>query len=402
MLSELYALHNEVMATTPLDFIRPLLNDINWSNQAVCILGDRGVGKTTLLCQRLLEEYKTDDKGLYISADNVLVIGVGLFKIAMEYFGSGGEAIFIDEVHKYPGWSVEVKNIIDTYKKKKVIISGSSSIDLVKSKGDLSRRVVYYSLPGLSFREYLKLSNNIDCDMYNLDDILHDHVSIAGQFKSMGILKHFHNYLSHGYYPIFTEGTADYLAKVSNVIDKVIYEDIAVIYKLKQSTLVILKKLLSLVATVDGLTPNIDKISKQLQVTRDSIYDCFSYLDQAGLTKNIYPDSLGMKLIRKPGKTFLNNTNLLHAITGALKLETNTGAIRETVFVNQVSVATHRLNLHPKSDFIVDGKFVIEVGGRSKSNRQLKGINEHAYLALDGIEVGYRHKIPLYLFGLLY
>lgn len=401
MLTELYALHNEVMATTPVDFKRTLFDEINWDNQAVCVLGDRGVGKTTLLCQRLLDEYSTDERGLYISADNILVIGAGLFKTAMDYFNAGGEALFIDEVHKYPGWSVEVKNIIDTYKKKKIILSGSSSIDLVKSKGDLSRRVVYYSLPGLSFREYLKLSNEIDCPIYTFSEILQDHVNIASQFKSKGILKLFYDYLSYGYYPIFTEGIQDYLTKVHNVIDKVIYEDIAVVYKVKLPTLVLMKKLLSLIATVDGLIPNIDKISKQLQVTRDTIYDCFSYLDQAGLIKNVYMDDRGMKMIRKPGKTFLNNTNLLHAIIGALRIETNTGAIRETMFVNQVSTL-HRVNLHDRADFVVDGKIVVEVGGRTKSNSQLKGTQKNGYLALDGIEVGYKHKIPLYLFGLLY
>lgn len=401
MLTELYALHNEVMATTPVEFKRALYNQVNWKNHAICILGHRGVGKTTLLCQRLLDEYKTDDKGLYISADNVFVLNEGLFKTAMNYFSSGGEAIFIDEVHKYPGWSVEVKNIIDTYKRKKIIISGSSSIDLVKSKGDLSRRVVYYTLPGMSFREYLKLKGVIDPPIYTLNEILKDHVEIAKQFTSMGILKHFYNYLSYGYYPIFTEGTEDYLVKILNVIDKVIYEDIAVIFNLKQSTLILMKKLLSLIATVDGLVPNIDSISKQLQVTRDSVYDSFEYLNQAGLISNLYLDERGMKMIRKPGKVFLNNTNLLHAITGSLRIETNTGAIRETLFASQLAI-NHRINLHPTADFVVDGEFIFEVGGRNKSNSQLKGIEKNGYLALDGIEVGYKHKIPLYLFGLLY
>lgn len=400
MISELMAIHNEVMATTPHDFTRYLYGQINWDAQAICILGDRGVGKTTMICQYLIQQYGSADKALYLSADNIHVLNTGLFTTARRYFSTGGEALFIDEVHKYPDWSIEVKNILDTYKGKKVVLSGSSSIDLKKSKGDLSRRVVYHPLPGLSFREYLKLNCNFVCEAYSLDEILFQHVKIADQFKDLTILKEFNNYLKYGYYPIFNEGTEDYLGKINNVIEKVIYEDIAVVYKLKQHTLLVLKKILWLVATSEGLTPNIDKISKNIQVSREVVYECFQYLNQAGLTNNLFEDAKGLKLVRKPGKVFLNNTSLLHAINGSLKLGSDTGVTRETMFVNQVG-AQHKINLHHKADFVIDSEIVVEVGGRGKSNSQLKGLPD-GYLAIDGIEVGYKHKIPLYLFGLLY
>lgn len=379
---------------------RYLYDSINWDTHAACILGDRGVGKTTLMCQRLLEVYGTSDLALYISADNIHVTSQGLFKTAQLHFTSGGEALFIDEVHKYPNWSVEIKNILDTYKRHRIVFSASSSLDLNKSKADLSRRVVYYHLLGLSFREYVHLVTDNLLQVRTLDDLLTNHVSIAEELRHLKMLKLFKNYLIYGYYPFFLEGVSDYLSKVTNVIEKVIFEDIAVVYQLRQTTLPVLKKLLWLVATTDGLTPNIDNISSSLGVSREMIYNCLEYLNQSGLIHNLYPAGDGMKLIRKPGKIYLSNSNLLHAINGTLKRESGLGGARETFFANQVS-SRHKVNLHSSADFLVDETLAFEVGGRNKDRNQIKNL-QSAFLAVDDIEVGYKNKIPLYLFGLLY
>ena len=400
MLEELFAIHQEVMVHVATSFKRYLYDAINWDAQAVCIFGDRGVGKTTLMCQRLLEKYETVERALYISADNIHVAGIGLFKIAQSYFSSGGEALFIDEVHKYPNWSVEIKNIIDTYRKCTIVFSASSSLDLVKSKADLSRRVVYHHLHGLSFREYLNLNHKSALQPHKFEDILHNHIKIAEALSDLKVLKQFRDYLLHGYYPFFLEGLDDYLSKVNNVIEKVIFEDIAVVYNLRQTTLPVLKKLLWLVATTDGLTPNIDNISSSIGVSREVIYNCLEYLDHAGLLQNLYVRAEGMKLIRKPSKIYLNNTNLLHAINGSLKREGGLGAVRETFFANQVG-AVQKINLHPQADFLVDERYAIEVGGKGKDYNQIKDLQE-AYLAIDDAQIGFRNKIPLYLFGFLY
>ncbi len=400
MLEELFAIHREVIAATTTKIRRYLYDLIHWDAQAICILGDRGVGKTTLMCQRLLEEYKTVERALYISADNINVAGRGLFKIAQEYFLYGGEALFIDEVHKYPNWSIEIKNILDTFKNCKIVFSASSSIDLKLSKGDLSRRVVYHNLLGLSFREFLHIHEGILFPSRTLDEIFKNHVNIAEEMSSIKILKLFNIYLSHGYYPFFTEGFEDYLSKLNNVIEKVIFEDIAVIFNLRQTTLPILKKILWLVSTTEGLTPNIDNISSSLGVSREMVYNCLEHLGQSGLLHNLYPAAEGMKLIRKPGKIYLNNTNLLWAINGTLKRDSGIGGARETFFANQVS-SLHKISLHSQTDFLIDDYYSIEVGGATKNFDQIKNL-DNSYLVVDGIPVGYKNKIPLYLFGFLY
>ena len=183
MLEDLIDLHLEIMSTVPLGMRRYLYAQIHWEAAGLCILGDRGVGKTTLLCQDLLERYKTPNRALYISADHVTVVSLGLVQIAKQFFAAGGEALYIDEVHKYPEWSIEIKNLLDTYKGRQIIFSASSSLDLNKSKADLSRRVVYHRLWGLSFREYLRLAEQIELPVLTLEEVLQDHVAIASRWR---------------------------------------------------------------------------------------------------------------------------------------------------------------------------------------------------------------------------
>lgn len=400
MMEHLVSIHQEVMSHISLSFQRYLYSKINWKAKGICILGDRGVGKTTLLCQNLLKYYRTPDKALYISADHIHVLSYGLLNIAKVFFDYGGEALYIDEIHKYPNWSTEIKNILDTYKAKQIIFSGSSSIDLTKSKGDLSRRVVYHKLLGLSFREYLNLVANIEFPSSTLLELLTHHLEIAQKFNSIPLLKYFKEYLLHGYYPFFLEGLEDYQTKLNNVIEKVLFEDIAVIYNLRQTTLPLLKKILWLVATSNGLIPNIDKMSKNLSTSREMIYNCLEYLSQSGLLIELPPSGKENQLIRKPGKIFLNNGNLLNTIYGSLKIEGDGGGTRETFFVNQVS-SSHKISAHHKGDFLIDDTWVIEVGGKNKNDKQIKG-EQAAYLAIDDTKIGFGNKIPLYLFGFIY
>lgn len=400
MLEELIAIHEQVMSTQPVDIKRYLYNIVNWEAQAICFIGARGVGKTTMMCQHLMEQYQTAERALYISADNITVSALSLFKIAQHYFKYGGEALYIDEVHKYDNWAQEVKNIIDTYKNKKLVISASSATELHKSKYDLSRRIVYHKLPGLSFREYLAFKQNISIEPVKINDVFMNHTAIARQFNGIPILKYFQHYLAKGYYPFFLEDEIDYYSKLNNVIEKVIYEDLASSYNLRQPTLLALKKILWLVATADVLQPNIDRISNQLGVSREIVYNTVELLNRACLTRNLYPATTGMKLIRKPAKIYMEDTNLLAAINGDYHLIKSKGALREAYFANQLS-NKHQLNTDPKVDFLIDETYRVEVGGPSKDFHQLKGLS-NAYIAADEIEIGFGNKIPLYVFGLLY
>jgi len=400
MLEDLIQIHREVMLGVPTASRRYLFNQIHWKSAGICIVGDRGVGKTTMMCQDLLERYKTPDQALYLSADHVSVLSYGLIQIAKSFFTEEGKALYIDEVHKYPEWSTEIKNLLDTYKGRQIIFSASSSLDLNRSKGDLSRRVVYHRLLGLSFREYLSLAENLQLPVLSLTEILQNHVAIASDLGSFPLLRYFKDYLVHGYYPFFMEGLQDYMAKLTNVIEKVLFEDVAVVYNLRQTTLPILKRLLWLVATSGGLIPNVDKMSKNLGISRELVYNCLEYLGNSGLLNDVFPCGKGNVFIRKPAKIYLNNSNLLAAIHGSLKLKTDVGGIRETFFVNQVG-SKHKVRLHDKGDFLIDDQWVMEIGGKNKNDYQIREELD-AYLIVDDMKIGFGKKIPLYLFGFLY
>ncbi|MFH2202211.1 MAG: ATP-binding protein [Elusimicrobiota bacterium] len=401
MLDRLFAIHNSAVKNTPLAFKRYLHADIDWKSDAICVTGARGVGKTVMLLQHYHENYGDVEKCLYVSADNVEASAAGLLNIASEYFAFGGQALILDEIHKYPNWQVELKNIADTFKGKKLLVSGSSSLNLKKGKADLSRRFVYYDLKGLSFREYLGLKEKKVFPVLKIADIVGGHVRHAQAISGrLTVLRAFRNYLSGGYYPFFIESEAAYPQKVLNVIEKALYEDVALIGNVKPANIAVIKKILRLIAGTAAFAPNMDKLSRELGLSKEYVYHYLEYLEQAGITLALYAGGKGYSLLRKPAKLFLENTNLLAAINGSLRLETDQGAARETFFVNQVG-GCERVTAAAQGDFAVNDRMVFEIGGKNKREDQIKGV-KNAYLALDGVEISAGNRIPLYLFGFLY
>ena len=400
MRDELFLIHSNLLNSISMDKKRHLYNRINWDARGICIAGARGTGKTTLILQHLTERYDRD-KCLYVSGDNINIIAEGLFNTAKDFFAFGGETFVVDEVHKYPDWSQEVKNIYDSFPQKSIIISGSSTLDLTKARYDLSRRVVYYRLEGLSFREFLKFEYDIDIAPLSLEEIVKDHVSISSSILKKGpVLKYFNEYLEYGYYPYFLEGKQDYNSKVMGAVEKVLFEDIGVVFNLPVNKLPAMKKLLWLVATSHPFTLNIERIATDLGITRPTVYNYLEILENADLFKSVKALGKGAGFIRKPGKLYFENTNLLLAIAGSVKIEAQSGTLRETFFVNQLS-QDHKISLHEKCDFVIDEKYHFEIGGPSKKEKQISGV-ESSYLAIDGIETGFQKRIPLYLFGFLY
>lgn len=401
MLEQLLSIHTVTTRNIPLNFKRYLYHEIDWNSRCLCITGARGTGKTTILLQHFIEKYNNPEECLYVSADHIDVAGTGLYRIAEKYFAYGGKTLIIDEVHKYPGWQTEVKSIIDTYHTRKVIISGSSSLDLKRGKADLSRRFAYYDLKGLSFREYLNLKEKMATKACSLEYLLKHHVSMAKDLSSeQSILKMFEKYLVGGYYPFVMEGESAYLQKVMNVIEKVFYEDIAIIGNLKKNSITVLKKLLWIVTTSAPFTVNIERLSRELGIAKEYIYHYIDYLEDAGLLNAVHTHGKGLKLARKPAKLFLENTNLLAAIGGSLKTATDIGTVRETFFVNQLQQA-HQVRYSDKGDFAVDERYIFEIGGKNKDFHQLIEA-PNSFVASDGMEIGFGKKIPLYLFGFLY
>ncbi len=381
-----------------LDFKRSLMDQIQWNARLIGIKGARGVGKTTLLLQYIKENLPIDLTTLYVSLDNIWFAENKLSTLTDTFVKRGGKFLFLDEVHKYPNWSQELKNIYDDYPELKVVFTGSSLLEILNARADLSRRAVVYTLQGLSYREYLHLKADIKLPKLNLEDLLQNHLQLAreinGQLKP---LQYFDEYLKTGYFPYFQEVPSLYYQRIEEVINMTLEIELPLLRKVEVSYVSKLKQLLQIISESVPFIPNVSKLSERIGLNRNTFTTYLFFLQEANLTRNIYKDASGITQLQKPDKIYLENTNFQYALAPK---NTEKGSIRETFFVNQLSYQ-HRIEYVEQGDFLIDQSYTIEVGGKGKTNRQVQGI-ANSYIASDDLEYGTGTKIPLWMFGFLY
>ena len=398
MLTEFYEIQNIIASGMPVKTERYLMSQIEFDERLIGIIGPRGTGKTTLIFQHYVRHYGDPSKFLYISGDNIRVLSSGLFNIAKEHVQYGGKVLCVDEVHRYPNWAQEIKNIYDSFPKLKIIISGSSSLHIRKLSVDLSRRLVFYHLHELSFREYLNFQYSINFPVYSVADITHDHVKIAAQISGkIRVLKYFKEYLEYGNFPFILEGKQNYKLKIIRIIDKVLYEDLPAVHPVKYSGIMNLKRLLNIIATSKPFQVNIEEMSRNLGISKEYLYRYLEYLCNAYLIQLIWYRQRGNAYRRKPAKLYFHNPNFLSAFHLSESLENYIGTIRECFFAHQL-IQSNSIYVSKIADFEIEDQIHFEIGGKSKVCRSEKNL----FYAIDGIEIGSGNKIPLYLFGFLY
>ena len=385
------------LAAVDLHFKRYIYDQINWNVSMVGIKGARGVGKTTLILQHIKETFTDLDKVMYVSLDNIW-FGTHKLEDLVEFLYTHGVThLFLDEVHRYENWSILLKNFNDSYPDLNIVYTGSCMLKINESIADLSRRQTIYELHGLSFREYLEYEGILKSRPLSLDEILENHVSFSmNMISKIKVLKHFEDYLKKGYYPYYKESGQDYLIRLSEVCRLVIEQDIPAVTDIQYSTLKKLKTLLMVIAENIPLEPNINKLSAQLESTRDMTLKLLYLLDEAGLISLLTDKAKDYKHLVGPKKIYLDNTNLMYALGSKVSV----GTIRETFFSNQTGTH-HSLTMPKQGDFKVDGKYLFEVGGSGKTFDQIADLPD-SYLAIDGIETGSGKRIPLWVFGFLY
>ncbi|MBW3470185.1 ATP-binding protein [Arthrospiribacter ruber] len=391
--------YRNLLLSLKTDFKRSHYYKINWKGRAICILGARGTGKSTLMLQYLKENLPLE-KSLYLSLDDLYFKHENLINVAERFYQLGGRNLLLDEVHKYENWQRAVKNIYDFYPDLKLIISGSSILDLQKSQADLSRRLVYYELPELSFREYLSLKLKIELKQFTLTQVLKNHSKITDQILSSvpDPMLHFEHYKKRGAYPFFLEDEIDYVSKINQLINVIIDYDLPEGKDVSTSTQTKLKRLLYLLSTSVPFSPNITKLAEKTETTRPRLLEMLHMLEVSKLIKSLRSSSKGFSMMNKPDKIYLANTNLIYAL--ALENQ-NQGNVRETFFYNQLENSGSILTTAKNGDFLVDGQFEFEVGGKNKTFNQIANIPD-SYIAADEMVYGTGNKIPLYLFGFLY
>lgn len=391
-MEQLIANYKRLLTLTTSDFHRYMFDKVNWNGRLVGIIGARGVGKTTMILQYIKERLDLGST-LYVNAEDFYFTSHRLVELADEFSKMGGKYLFVDEVHRYDGWSRELKLIYDYHPELHVVFSGSSVLDINKGvKSDLSRRAVIYTLYGLSFREYLELFENIKTPIYTLDEVLAHKVDMDTDFRP---LMYFKRYLERGYYPFALED--DYGEKLKGVVTKTLETDIPEYANMNVSTGRKLKKLMAVIAESVPFKPNMVTLAEVLSISRNNVADYLLYIEEAGLITQLRDQTGGVRSLGKVDKVYLENTNLIYALTKKEKVEI--GNVRETFFMNQLRVVDEPVT-SPVSDFLV-GERTFEVGGRNKKQKQIKDV-ENAFVVKDDIEYGGLNIIPLWQFGLLY
>ena len=390
--------HINHLNNTNLQFKRYLLKQLPWDERLVGIKGARGVGKTTLLLQYIKQKYDLSDKAIYISLDDLYFSENNLINFTENFVNNGGEHLFIDEVHKYKKWSISLKNIYDIYPKLKVTFTGSSLLEILNSRSDLSRRALVFNMQGLSFRENINLNLGTTFKELDLEYILSNHEEIAITIsKQIKPIKEFQKYIKTGYFPFYNDNDFLYYKRLQEIINMIVEIELPLLRNTDIAIANKIKQLIYIISQSAPFKPNISALANKIQTTRKTLLEYLIYLSDAGVFKMLHRDSFGVSLLQKPEKIFLENTNFLYAIKYATQ---NMGSVRETFFFNQLSQG-HQVTYPLKGDFYVDEKYLFEVGGKNKSNQQIK-TKENSFVVADDIEIGYKNKIPLWLFGFLY
>ena len=389
-MERLFQTSNQLLAQVQTDFQRYIYQQINWKNRLIGLIGARGIGKTTLVLQHI-KAHLDPQKTLYVTTEDFYFAQHRLTHLADEFVKAGGLHLVIDEIHKYPDWSRELKLIYDYHPNLQVVFTGSSVLDIKKGSADLSRRAIVYSMQGLSFREYLHLFHKIEIPVYSLDDLLNQRVAIPSNFRP---LPYFADYLRIGYYPFSREMNFD--IRLQQVIDQTLEIDIPSYADMNVSTGRKLKQLMSIVSESVPFKPNMSKIAAMLNISRNNIADYLLYMEEAGMISQLRSKTEGVRALGKIDKIYLDNTNLMQQLGNKNQ---NVGNVRETFFLNQTRVQ-HQVNTSAMADFSInDSDF--EVGGKNKGLKQIKNAPK-GFVVKDDIEQGYLNVIPLWHFGLLY
>ena len=389
-MEQLFEYFRRKLREVPTELIRYKYNEIGWEGHAFGLVGPRGVGKSTMLLQYIKQNLNVTDT-LYVSADQLYFASHTLIDLADSFYKMGGKHLFIDEIHKYEGWSAEVKQIFDSYSDLQLVISGSSILDITKGMADLSRRVPIYEMQGLSFREYLHLFHGIKMDVVSMADLWRHDYAIPGLEHPLPL---FNDYLRRGYYPFGKDVAFD--IELAQLVAQTMESDIPMYLNANVSVGRKLKQLLMVVAESVPFKPVMQKIADVTGISRNYIQDYLMYMERAGMIAQLRDAVGGIRGLGKIEKVYLDNTNLIYVLAPK---RADIGNVRETFFMNQMRVVGDVM-CSPVSDFLVDG-MTFEIGGRKKGQKQIAEV-ENGYVVKDDIEAGYANVIPLWAFGLLY
>ena len=398
-IEEIIRVFNRRLTATPTEFHRYLFYEIDWEDKLIGIKGPRGCGKTTLLLQHIKQSFHGQEleKVLYVSLDNIWFADNKILDLVDFHYNHGGTHIFIDEIHYEPKWQTMLKNMSDNYPGMYIVYTGSSMLEIDAHEGDLSRRQVMYEMRGMSFREYLEYEGVVKHERLTLEQLMDNHVEIAMDICSRtNVLGCFNKYLREGYYPFYKAVRQGFDSRLLATVNQVIESDYPQIDDVTVSTIRKTKKMLMVLSECVPQLPNMSQLYRELETDRNNGLKMLRALERGGLLLLLGSKAKSINQLSRPDKIYINNPTLMYALSPRADI----GSVRETFFMNQLS-QSHELSYPKAGDFLVDGRYLFEVGGKGKTFSQIKDIPD-SYLAVDDTEIGRGARIPLWLFGMLY
>ena len=395
----LIQLFRKKISLTDTSFVRSIENEINWTARLICIRGARGTGKTTMLLQHIKQTFADNlSKVLYVSFDNLYFSSHSPIELADEFVRRGGTHLFIDEVHKYPGWPQVIKNLYDDYPELNVVFTGSSLLEILDARADLSRRALVYEMLGLSFREYLAMKERILLPSYSLEQIISDNEKISAEIVSqIKPFAFFDDYLRFGYYPYFMEGQADYYSRLNETINMILDVELPLLRNVEICYVPKIKRLLGIIGSSVPFIPNVTELASLLGIARQTLLTYLKYLDDSKLISRLYKESRGLNALVKLDKILLDNPNIMYLLSSE---NVDKGSVRESFIRSQLSYH-HQIKFSQQSDFFVDDKWTFEVGGKNKKRSQIENVPD-SFIIADDIEYGTDRRIPIWLLGFMY
>ena len=398
-IEEIIRVFNRRLTATPTEFHRYLFYEIDWEDKLIGIKGPRGCGKTTLLLQYIKQSFHGQEleKVLYVSLDNIWFADNKILDLVDFHYNHGGTHIFIDEIHYEPKWQTMLKNMSDNYPGMYIVYTGSSMLEIDAHEGDLSRRQVMYEMRGMSFREYLEYEGVVKHERLTLEQLMDNHVEIAMDICSRtNVLGCFNKYLREGYYPFYKAVRQGFDSRLLATVNQVIESDYPQIDDVTVATIRKTKKMLMVLSECVPQLPNMSQLYRELETDRNNGLKMLRALERGGLLLLLGSKAKSINQLSRPDKIYINNPTLMYALSPRADI----GSVRETFFMNQLS-QSHELSYPKAGDFLVDGRYLFEVGGKGKTFSQIKDIPD-SYLAVDDTEIGRGARIPLWLFGMLY
>lgn len=283
-----------------------------FKGKAIIVVGPRQVGKTTLL-KMLASEY--DRKVLVWNCDEPDVRRK-LTEPTSTMLGNetaGYDIVFIDEAQRVQNIGITLKLLIDNYREKQVVVTGSSAIELSNSINEpLTGRKYEYVLFPFSAEE-LMIENGMQEERRLLE-----------------------RRLIYGAYPEVVNNPGEERETLTNLVSSYLYKDIFAFQDVRKPE--IIEQLLQALALQIGSEVSFNELGRLLGLNSITVQRYIDLLEKSYVIFHLRSFSRNVRSeLKKSRKIYFCDNGVRNALIGDYKplaLRTDTGALWENYLIS--------------------------------------------------------------------